>query len=712
MKKLLLALLLAVMTATPAFAQSGTAVRQSGNVTPGHVPMWTTNGVIQDGGTAAQGFLTSLGVTNNSGPGICINSAPITAPYNRLCFAVSTAANASISLQNLGGAPAERLNFIVNGVTYPFPGPGTGDVLGPGASTVGHVAIWNDTLGILLADAGNAIVNGQLQITGSNILEFNNGNVTSGLGATINFDTGANSLNIQSIHQGVGGLPINLNPAGGDVVIGGTTKIPANGLIIGGGSPFGSSIDVQNSALITGTMTSVVASASVSVVMSDFELNMVNVGAPADSGATRAFIAARTPATALSDIRASEHQVSRFAGTLFGQTWGQEIGVHSEVDSGCVSTGCFSTTRVSAGINISSNHAGWTPTGVRNDFGMLVGGGDGWKFPFAALDVDQSPLFYIAQNGALFSKSVASTLASGHIWVGNGSNISTAVALSGDATISNVGALTLASVISAGGPTGSATVAPIITYDAKGRLTAVSSATITPAIGSITGLASGVGTFLATPSSANLAAALTDETGSGLAVFGTSPNFLGAPTFNGSAWTFNPSTGPGGVVINGPAGSAMSLDVAGASGQLSYIRLGVAGTRFEFDVDASGNWFAQPGDVGADGMFKATRSSAVANTLVLDKGHIGNTASTPIISACGTSPSAARGSDFFGEVTTGTGGVTTCTITFGVAYTAAPWCTVTNQNGTVLTYGISTTAITVSAGSNTSNKLNWGCAGT
>lgn len=56
---------------------------------------------------------------------------------------------------------------------------------------------------------------------------------------------------------------------------------------------------------------------------------------------------------------------------------------------------------------------------------------------------------------------------------------------------------TLAAIISAGGPTGSATVAPILTYDAKGRLTAVSSATITPAIGSVTGLGTGVPAALA-----------------------------------------------------------------------------------------------------------------------------------------------------------------------------------------------------------------------
>lgn len=54
------------------------------------------------------------------------------------------------------------------------------------------------------------------------------------------------------------------------------------------------------------------------------------------------------------------------------------------------------------------------------------------------------------------------------------------VTMSGDATLSS-GMLTLASVISAGGPTGSSSVVPVITYDAKGRLTAVTTATVTPA---------------------------------------------------------------------------------------------------------------------------------------------------------------------------------------------------------------------------------------
>jgi len=66
-----------------------------------------------------------------------------------------------------------------------------------------------------------------------------------------------------------------------------------------------------------------------------------------------------------------------------------------------------------------------------------------------------------------------------------------------------------------------------------------SSATLTNATGlpistGVAGLGTGVATFLATPSSANLAAALTDETGTGANVFATSPTLvtplLGTPT--------------------------------------------------------------------------------------------------------------------------------------------------------------------------------------
>jgi hypothetical protein len=51
----------------------------------------------------------------------------------------------------------------------------------------------------------------------------------------------------------------------------------------------------------------------------------------------------------------------------------------------------------------------------------------------------------------------------------------------------------------------------------------------------LSGLGSGVATFLATPSSANLAAAVTDETGSGALVFGTSPAITSPTLTNPSA---------------------------------------------------------------------------------------------------------------------------------------------------------------------------------
>lgn len=56
-------------------------------------------------------------------------------------------------------------------------------------------------------------------------------------------------------------------------------------------------------------------------------------------------------------------------------------------------------------------------------------------------------------------------------------------------------------------------------------LPTLSSITCTqPSVSDLSGLATGIATWLATPSSANLRAALTDETGTGPAVFGTSPN--------------------------------------------------------------------------------------------------------------------------------------------------------------------------------------------
>jgi hypothetical protein len=75
-----------------------------------------------------------------------------------------------------------------------------------------------------------------------------------------------------------------------------------------------------------------------------------------------------------------------------------------------------------------------------------------------------------------------------------------------------------------------------------------SSATLTNATGlpistGVSGLGAGVATFLATPSSANLAAAVTDETGTGALVFATSPTLVTPALGTPSSATLTNATG-------------------------------------------------------------------------------------------------------------------------------------------------------------------------
>lgn len=81
--------------------------------------------------------------------------------------------------------------------------------------------------------------------------------------------------------------------------------------------------------------------------------------------------------------------------------------------------------------------------------------------------------------------------------------------------------------------------APVLGTPASGTLTNCSGLPIA----GLTGLGSGVATLLGTFSSANLAAALTDETGSGASVFGTSPTFTTQITINGGGATILTSDG-------------------------------------------------------------------------------------------------------------------------------------------------------------------------
>jgi hypothetical protein len=110
----------------------------------------------------------------------------------------------------------------------------------------------------------------------------------------------------------------------------------------------------------------------------------------------------------------------------------------------------------------------------------------------------------------------------------------------------------------------------------------------------ITALGTGIATFLGTPSSANLATALTDETGFGAAVFGTSPT-ISSPTITGTGAIAGTFTGnlTGNVTgnVSGTAGSATG-NAATATALATARTFQLTG-----DVEASGVTFDGTGNV-------------------------------------------------------------------------------------------------------------------
>lgn len=150
-----------------------------------------------------------------------------------------------------------------------------------------------------------------------------------------------------------------------------------------------------------------------------------------------------------------------------------------------------------------------------------------------------------ASNGTLFIRPTLgsnikddegvtiTSLSSGQLLVANNAGtVFENKSMSGDATLANTGALTLATVNSNVGSFGSATAAPAVTVNAKGLVTAVTTNTITPAVGSLTGLGTNVATSLAN----NMSASGT------LAILGAN-TFTALQTVNLTALGTTPSSG-------------------------------------------------------------------------------------------------------------------------------------------------------------------------
>jgi len=110
---------------------------------------------------------------------------------------------------------------------------------------------------------------------------------------------------------------------------------------------------------------------------------------------------------------------------------------------------------------------------------------------------------------------------------------------------------------------------PTLVTPALGTPSAVTltNATGLPISTGVSGLGTGVATFLATPSSANLAAAVTDETGSGALVFGTSPTFTTSAIFPAGSVSAPgiTTTGDTNTGIYFPAADSVSITTGGTA---------------------------------------------------------------------------------------------------------------------------------------------------
>jgi hypothetical protein len=84
----------------------------------------------------------------------------------------------------------------------------------------------------------------------------------------------------------------------------------------------------------------------------------------------------------------------------------------------------------------------------------------------------------------------------------------------------------------------------------------------------VSGLGTGVATFLGTPSSANLISAMTDETGSGLVVFNNTPA-LTNPTVTNYVETFFTNTAGTSVTINLANGTVQAFTISGGNATIT-----------------------------------------------------------------------------------------------------------------------------------------------
>lgn len=337
----------------------------------------------------------------------------------------------------------------------------------------------------------------------------------------------------------------------------------------------------------------------------------------------------------------------------------------------------------------------------------------------------------LTNNAGVLGNTAAG--ASGQLLLGITSAEPAFATMSGDATITNAGVLTLASVASAG-TTGSSTAIPVITINAKGLTTGITTAAVVAPAGTLTGatLAAGVtgssltsvGTLTGGATGAGFTVALTTSTVSGTLPCANLPALTGDVTTSaGSCATAIGATKVTSAMLNADVFSTahtwggqqtfvapvLGTPASGVATNLTGTAAGLTAGSVTTNANLTGAITSSGSNATSLGSFTSANLSgaltdetgsglAVFGTSPTLAGVINftgiispNSAFTP---TCGAGCSSVSGNDQKFKIV---GSGTSVSITFGHTWPAAPVCTfISDQATSVLSQtGVNTTALTI-----------------